>query len=290
MPSDGLAGTRVNFITEDSEGYLWIATDNGVSKFDGVSFTNYRTQNGLLNNYVTSIVEFEPGLMVFGTDEGLSIFQNGSFIASDINLGGKVTPPYQVLSLGVDGDGYGWIGTFPYGLWITEDGTEYFQVWDSSCNDCNIINYIYLDSQDNVWLCTEGDLESYDGSSWQRYNTANGMPNNSVQSVFEDSWGEIWAGTYDGLAKKTNNSFEEFSLYNSAQQNWAYTLNQDSNYNLWIGSIGHGLVYFDGTVMRTEEASLNDKRLSTISSFRSSDGALWFGTFEGGLWKYSPSQ
>ena len=290
--TNGLAGNQVNAITADSEGNLWIGTDNGVSKFDGTNFTTYRTAQGLLDNYVSSIVEFTPGVMVFGTDSGLTIFENGVWIANDTELDGEITPPYSVYSMGVDSDGLGWLGT-SYGLYVT-DGVEYRSVWDPNCYECNYVNYIYLDSNDLLWLGTDGDLESYPG--WQRYNTSDGLPHNSIQSIYEDSWGTLWVGTKDGLAKRAGSGFETVSLYNSAQQNQVQTINQDTKGDVWFSSIGNGLIYSNGSSMRTDPESVSNPMSptlrptlkSTISSFSDNKGALWFGTLEGGLWKYTP--
>lgn len=284
--SNGLAGNQVNAITADSEGNLWFATDNGVSKYDGTNFTNYRTPD-LINNYVTSVVEFEPGVMVFGTNGGLSILDNGNWDYMDLGA------PYSVSSLGIDGDGIGWMGTFPYGLLVT-DGDNFGQIWDDNCNDCNLINYLFLDSNNTMWLGTQGGLKSLvsGGSAFTYYTTSNGLPDDWVQSIYEDSWGTLWIGTYIGLGKRVGSAFETVSLYNITPLNWIYTINQDAKNNNWFGTFGNGLIYSNGSSMRTDPESLNDQSRSTlnftISSFRDNNGALWLGTNEGGLWKYLP--
>ncbi|MEN8250167.1 MAG: two-component regulator propeller domain-containing protein, partial [Bacteroidota bacterium] len=151
--SDGLAGNQVNAITEDYLGNLWIATDNGVSKFDGTNFTNYTTSDGLAGDSVTSIIEYEPDLMVCGTNGGLSVMENGSWNYVDLGVF------YKVISLGVDSDGYGWIGTDNYGLLLT-DGVDFYQVWDDECLYCNMVNTMYLDSQGTMWFGTYDGLKS----------------------------------------------------------------------------------------------------------------------------------
>ena len=226
--TNGLAGNQVNAITADSEGNLWFGTDNGVSKYDGTNFTNYRTPD-LINNYVTSIVEFEPGVMVFGTDGGLSVLDNGNWDSVDFGT------PYGVISMGVDNDGFGWIGTDMFGLIFT-DGVDFFQAWDDQCYACNFINFMFLDANNTMWLGTQGGLKSLvsGGSAFTLYTTSDGLPHDWVQSVFEDSWGTLWVGTYDGLSKRVGSGFEPESLYNSAPQNWTYTINQDAKNNNWF--------------------------------------------------------
>ena len=278
--SNGLAGNQVNAITADSEGNLWFGTDNGVSKFDGTNFTNYRTPD-LIDNFVSSIVEFEPGVMVFGTDGGLTVFDNGNWFFVDFGT------PYAVISMGIDKDGTGWIGTDTFGLIYTSDGDEYFI---ASAND--YVNSIFLDSNNIMWFGTDTGLIELQVNSATRYTTNDGLPDDWVQSIFEDSWGALWVGTYDGLCKRAGSGFEMVSLYNSAPQNWTYTINQDTKNNNWFSSIGNGLIYSNGSSMRTDPETINAESRSTlkstISSFRDNNGALWFGTFQGGLWKYTP--
>ena len=285
--SNGLAGNQVNAITADSDGNLWIGTNNGVSKFDGTNFTTYRTAQGLIDNYVTSIIEFEPGVMVFGTDGGLSVLDNGSWSSVDFGTS------YAVISMGVDSDGIGWVGTDVFGLIFT-DGVDFFQPWDDQCYYCNFVNYMFLDINNTMWYGTQGGLKSLasGGSAFTLYTTSNGLPDDWVQSIYEDSWGTLWVGTYDGLCKRAGSGFETVSLYNSAPRNWTYTINQDVKHNNWFGTFGNGLIYSNGSSMRTDPETLVDESRSTLqftlSSFRDNNGALWFGTFEGGLWKYIP--
>lgn len=287
MPSDGLAGSQVNYITQDSKNNLWIATDNGVSRFNGTSFKNYNTGNRPLpSNFITSIVEFEPGFMVFGTDAGMTISDGTNWQTIYF----EPDTPYGVTAMGVDADGYGWVGTDYYGLLIT-DGENWGQFWDDQCYYCNFVNTMFLASDGTMWFGTQDGLKSLTSAGTEKlFTTQNGLPDNYIQAVFEDSWGTLWVGTYDGLARKEGNRFEVVSLYNSAPQNWTYTINQDRQKNIWFSSIGHGLIKFDGAVMRTDQASLNDLRISTLSSLNDNEGNLWFGTYEGGLWKYKAKQ
>lgn len=292
--SDGLAGNRINVIISDSKGNLWIGTDGGVSMYDGTTFTNYSESNGLSDNFVSDIVEFEEDVMVFGTDRGLTIRDHGSW--------GYVTylnnTEFSVTSMEVDAAGFGWFGTDVFGLLITDGNNNFWQEWDSQCSDCNYINTIYKGNDQKMYFGTGGGVRVLDGTSFNlngnsfsHLGTSDGLTDNYIQSIFQDSYGTLWVGTYDGLCTQTDNqNFHEKGMYNSAPQNWTYTINQDKDGVLWFSSIGNGLVFFDGAVTRTLPESLNDKRISTISSHKDALGNLWLGTFEGGLWKYTPNR
>src|SRR4026207_1901212 len=58
---DGLASSTVYCICQDRKGYIWFATDNGVSRFDGKTFKNFTTEDGLTDNEVLSIADDSKG-------------------------------------------------------------------------------------------------------------------------------------------------------------------------------------------------------------------------------------
>lgn len=78
---DGLPSNQVNAILQDSRGYLWVGTSDGISIFDGTSFKNYTTLDGLPNNYITDIVESKksPGVMWIATLGGVARYSEGRF-------------------------------------------------------------------------------------------------------------------------------------------------------------------------------------------------------------------
>jgi len=78
---DGLPANGINAFFQDSRGYLWIGTAEGVSVYDGATFTNYRTRDGLTRNFITCITEssVSPSTIWIGTAGGINIFSDGHF-------------------------------------------------------------------------------------------------------------------------------------------------------------------------------------------------------------------
>ena len=70
----GLPHNRVNRIYLDSKGFLWICTDDGLSRFDGHQFVNYTTAEGLPHKYVNALLESGAGAYWVATDGGVSLF------------------------------------------------------------------------------------------------------------------------------------------------------------------------------------------------------------------------
>src|SRR5215831_12973330 len=72
--ADGLADNHVNRIRQDSRGFIWIATDEGLSRFDGYAFTNYTTAHGLPHRWVNDLIETRHGDYWVATDGGVCRF------------------------------------------------------------------------------------------------------------------------------------------------------------------------------------------------------------------------
>ena len=118
---DGLPSNTIISLYQDSGGYLWIGTNNGLSRYDGAQFTNFSTVQGLSNNWITDIAEDprEPGTLWIGTIAGgvnriregrVSVFRPGADDASN-----------NISSLVVDTSGTVWATTF-FGLFMIRDG------------------------------------------------------------------------------------------------------------------------------------------------------------------------
>lgn len=72
--ADGLASNRISRIVRDSRGYLWFCTEDGLSRFNGYTFTNYTTQEGLPDSYVDDLLEGRDGTYWIATAGGLCRF------------------------------------------------------------------------------------------------------------------------------------------------------------------------------------------------------------------------
>jgi hypothetical protein len=72
--ADGLVSNKISRISRDSRGYLWFCTEEGLSRFDGYTFANYTTEQGLPSNWVDDFLETRSGLFLVATSAGLCVF------------------------------------------------------------------------------------------------------------------------------------------------------------------------------------------------------------------------
>jgi len=271
--SDGLSQINVNSIIQDKRGFMWIATRNGLNRYDGYKFIIYRYDssdaNTLSNNMVTDVVEAPDGNIWIATQSGLNMFE-----------------------------------------WSTGKFTRYLHdEHNPKSISNNIINRLLFDTKGNLWVATQnGGLDCLDiknGVFHHHFHSntdKNSISDNDVRTVFEDSDHNIWAGTSIGglnLFNSVSNTFSNFYYtdpltHASLAKNIICIIENDSN-QLWVGSQDDGLYLFNKNTktfkrIKYNETNLNDVSSKTIYSLKKDDnGNLWIGTENEGLAILDPS-
>ncbi|MCB0562711.1 MAG: hypothetical protein KDD09_27355, partial [Phaeodactylibacter sp.] len=136
---------RVTNVCEDKTGNLWFGTESGASCYDGISFRNFTTEEGLANNDVNAIIEDKTGKFWFGT-RGHACYYDGETFTKVTNEEGA--PFENVRSIIEDKKGNIWLGGND-GLWCY-DGRSFTNI------TTNFVGYIYEDSKGNIWTSSEG--------------------------------------------------------------------------------------------------------------------------------------
>ena len=149
--SDGLINNTVRVIKGDAQGNIWFGTSDGVSKFDGINWTNYTTNDGLLSNSISAITFDVQGNVWFGTSDGVSKFDGINWT--------NYTTSNAIGDLCIDMLGNIWVAAGGAGV-SKFDGTTWInmQSGDDSFN-------IESDSQGNIWSAGY-ELKKYDGFNW----------------------------------------------------------------------------------------------------------------------------
>ena len=261
---NGLSNNIVFSVLQDSQGFIWVGTKNGLSKYDGNKFIVYThdpdNPNSLSGNYVRYLFEDHNGIL--------------------------------------------WIALRPGGLNRFDPVTETFTRYQYNINDPNSLSnnnawFIYEDSNDMLWVGTESGLNKFDPitETFIHYhhdkNKPNSLSHNQVQAICEDNLGFLWVATQDGLNKFIP-ATESFIRYqndaddpNSLSHNWTNSIYKDSSGMLWIGTQGGGINKFDpviGTFIRYQNDAHDKNSLSydwTHSIYEDSNKMLWIGTRNG---------
>ena len=223
----GLPDKSINFIFQDSSGFIWLATNHGLSRYDGRSFKNYSTigKNGITDLAVNCIAEDKEGNIWFGTESGLN----------------KLDPFTEKIIQYHEGTGP---GTIPY-RWC---------------------NYLYTDAEKNLWLSSERGLALYDAlsNSFRNYPiTVFGKDdriNKFINKILDDGAGKLWLSTSFGV-KAFDKRSKTYTSY--LQENVFYSLFKDHNGSIWAGTFGGDIFLFNNEKRSFDKIDYaNKKRLA----------------------------
>ena len=237
--ADGLVDDNVTCGTYQGNGILWFGTQNGISKFDGVNWTNFTTftDSNLISNTITAIKITNNGDLWVGTDFGLCKYADSvwtCFTTSD-GLGDD-----RIKYIEQSADGRIWIGEYD-GLSIY-DGSNWTTYNLSDGLPFGGIQYITFDNNDDAWLGSGfGGFIHFDHTNFTVYNANDGLLNNIVNGIAIDSQNKKWVGSSSGISIFDNQNLWEknytmmYLLPPPDTLNPVMDLVFDSQNLLWVG-------------------------------------------------------
>ncbi|MBD3182004.1 PAS domain S-box protein [Candidatus Poribacteria bacterium] len=276
-----------NCIIQDSGGYIWLGTDNGIYRYDGKEFVLYKTSDGLVNNSVYALCEDSKGSLWIGTRQGLSCFDGRNFVNYTPENG--LTFDF-VNSICEDHEGKLWLGIRSKrnpGI-SCYDGEKFYSYTISDGIGSHAIHKIYRDKKNNLWFGTEDKgIYRFDGYRFANYSLDEGLASNSTSGFCEDNEGKLWIGTKNGLSCLHNGSINNYSAKDGLVSNNITGLCQDNNGYIWIGAWG-GVSLYDGNEFTnfTNQDGLLDNRVNDVMLDR--EGLLWFSHPFSGLTCFDP--
>lgn len=304
---NGLPQTHVNAIIQDSTGYLWIGTQDGLCRYDGYQFVTY-TNNpldtfSLCNNFIYSIADDGKGNLWIGTRFGLSRFEKsrGKFINYFANPNNPNTiTSNRVYSVYCDRKGFIWVKTLEaINLYnpSKDNFIQYPHYNDIFIHPTEVGNFpIYEDSQERLWVGTKDGLMLFDKHRglFKRFNhdPSNFFSPSSdrITAIFEDSHGNFWVGTDEGLNRfDIRNS--RFLKYPAIPGKVVESISEDGGGFMWVGT-DNGLckLYSDGNVVPIHNLVNSNQRINPIhvsAILRDKSNVLWVGS-QIGLLKWNP--
>jgi len=305
---EGLSQSVVNCLYQDSRGFIWAGTQNGLNKFNGYTFEVYSYNpsdtNSLSNNWIYSIAEDRGGDLWICTKSGLNRFIRKENRFQRIHYANGyprdvINYPYDAI---VSSDGKILINTPPV-LTIYDPGKETFThftstlEYDSSVKDNRIP--LLEDTNGLIWMGSTRGLTCFDRKSKTfRFFPAdpgrkNAISDNTVTALFEDHRGDVWAGTANGLNRYDKKTGLFTAYYHepgnpfSLSHNFIRSVVEDNRGNFWIGTEGGGLnklsfvkedqPFFED--FTSENNQLSHNIVNSLFIDRSEN--LWVGTLQG---------
>ncbi len=302
--NNGMSQGTVNCIVQDKYGYIWLGTQDGLNKFDGLNFTIYKNdpnvRTSISDNFITSIAEDYNGDLWIGT-------RSGGLNRYDIKTGlfetFKVQPQAEkgisynwVISLHITADSTLWVGTQGGGLNRFDRESKTFEVFKHDIKDenslsSNTVQCIIAKDHNTLWLGTDSGLNEFNTKTgaFKRYlndpQNPNSISNNNILSLYQDNNQRLYIGTNGGgLNIKEGDRFTSF--INQPDDNTSLTSNNvisllpDDSGNIWVATDGGGLVSFNTSINKFAMYKVSYPRLNTL--YLDDNKNLWIGE-RGGL-------
>lgn len=288
---EGLAQTQVYSICQDEEGYLWLGTAGGASKFDGATFTNYSTENGLLHNVVISVNSFKGFVWVF-TQNGVTRIKGNEVITFDFSEVVKGNP--IALAKFIKSENSIWIAVKNDGILRVPLGSNDKPLLEEVHNipspvPAGIpIRSFFEDANQKVWMGAKGYIGYYSNQKWH----ATPIPQSAMNTsdIKQDQSGDFWISVYrEGVYRFDGQSYQ---LYNEGD-GVASILNRfvfvDSKNRIWLGSKLGVSVIEKGEIRTFNESNgLPNEAVETL--FEDHEGNIWIGSDGSGVFRFTSDE
>ena len=249
---DGLSQSTVETIYQDSKGYIWIGTNDGLDRYNGYEFKHYKhdkyDKNSIANNYIVDIIEDKNGYIWVSTIGGLS----------------RINPDKDEIK-------------------------NYYSKEDSG-NLSNSNLWQILCTKDNRLIASTIDgLNVYDKNKdkFTRILYKEGeLPSQYIYSLEEDINGHIWVGTDNGLVELDKDLNIVKSYHDTIGDSDVYNVYDDSKGNIWVCTLDNGLFKINLDDKSVENYKNNNSKISIPSNnvrdiISDSEGKLWIATDKG---------
>ena len=270
-------------IQQTHDGYLWLATQEGLARFDGARFKvfNSRTTDQIRHNDVWTLLEDLDGSLWIGTrGGGLTRMKDGVFVNFGKEQG---LSDDAIQALWQTPDGSLWIATRGGGLNLYKEGVVTVLTTKDGLSS-NTLYALRGDREGNLWIGTDGGgVNVLRDGKVTAITTKQGLSHDTVYSFLEDRDGSFWIGTGAGLNHYRDGKITTYRTRDGLTNDNIRALFRDRDGNLWIGTDGGGLNRFkDGkfTAFTTKQGLSND---SIGALYEDREGSLWIGTDAGGL-------
>ena len=295
LMENGLPQNSVHVLLQTRDGYLWVGTEAGLARFDGVGFAVFDRNSvpALPSGDFRCLLEDNDGALWIGTSEGLARWKNGAVTTFNTTNG---LPGSAIRALAKDGAGSVWARTDAG--FARFDGSRFDAAAEDRATQAlqasqveeafdplpsEGVRLLLKDAQGPRAFAKKAGIRIEQGARVQNLAPGRELPGTRVQSVLADREGSLWIGTNRGLARWVNGTVQTLPVTDSLSGASILSLLEDREGNVWIGTETGGLDILRDKRFRTIDARAGLSSDLTTTVVEDSGGTLWVGTNGGGL-------
>lgn len=277
---NGLPSNTVRKILQTQDGYLWLGTEEGLVRFDGVNMTRFDDTNTpeMTSNYIFTLFQDRQGRLWIGTvGGGLLVYEKGAFKRLTNKEGFPSTVVHCIFETK---EGCLWIGTDGDGVYCREGQTFKRYTKTNGLID-DVIHCFCEDMEGTLWIGTQEGLSSFSHGIFKNYTIGEPGKAETVKSILIDQENHFWVGTTGGFYQKENEVFAKYPIEIQGMDTSYLRVGEimeDRDGNTWICAAQKGLIRFKdgGFSVLTKENGLPDDVLMAL--VEDHEGSIWVGT------------
>ena len=296
---DGLSQSTVETIYQDSKGYIWIGTNDGLDRYNGYEFKYYKhdkdDKNSIPNNYSVDIIEDKNGHIWVSTINGLSRIDPDTDeiknYSSDKNNGNLSDNNLWQILYTTEGK---FLVSSINGLNLYDEENDTFNRVLSKENELpsQFIYSVKEDSNGHIWVGTDKSLVELDKNLNLVKSYEDTVGESEVYNVYDDLKGNVWVCTLDNGLFRINLSDKSVKNYRNTSSEFSIMSNNvkdvinDSNGQLWVAT-DKGICAFDYKTDKFRKYNKKAYESNTLVDnmvfclFKDRSGVIWLGTYKG---------
>jgi ligand-binding sensor domain-containing protein len=279
--NEGLPNNKVLAITQSAQGYIWLATQEGLVRFDGAGFEIFDKKNtpAIPHSEISGLAEDRDSTLWIGTIRGIVQYRQGKFhpvpveesvgsftsrvLATDKQgkcivgtqsgilrvVNGRLSKGetsagdslLNVRAMCEDNEGQLWIGAADRGVNLMRGGKILESRHDGIPENASVIALCITRNQ-TVWVGTQSGLFVAAPGSPRKFSKVNALGDQVIHALLEDKYGCVWVGSEkNGLYRYVNGKFESISIREGLSADYITTLCEDREGNIWAGTFYNGV-------------------------------------------------
>lgn len=294
---DGLPSNTVNRMAEDRYGYLWIATNDGLARYDGRNYRIWRSEDGLRDNRIWSVLVDARNELWIGTENAGLVRMSADrrqlrfYDRSSQPLMGSNT----IWSLAATPDGAIWFGTHEGGLYRLDNNDRLQRFLPEANNPRSVpaasVPYLATLADGSLWVGTKHGVARWTGTDFERIG-GDLVPSLLINGLTAEPDGSLWISTLAGATvRRPDGRFESVPWTLPAGDQVLGMMLRDEQGGHWLDTrsgLGRGIDGRYQTVPLYSAIARGLVRPNWTGAYEDREGGIWLASTNAGLWHLLP--